>query len=178
MNGEWKVLRRRSTPFRYFEIVQEQVETFRGHTVEMEYARMPSGVCVLPLLDEGRTVVCLRQYRHAIRSWQWELPAGGLEAGVAPLAMAQRELLEETGYRGGRWTELGVMYPSFGSTDQAIHLFAAEALSAGDSQLEDGEDIEVVLVPYDRFLAMTAEGVFAHGAGIACLARWELRRNR
>ncbi|MCI3922697.1 NUDIX hydrolase [Paenibacillus sp. TRM 82003] len=178
MDREWRVLHSRRTAHRFFEIVQEEVETFRGHTVEMEYARMPAGVCILPLLNEGREVVCLRQYRHAIRSWQWELPAGGVEPGVSPLAMAQRELLEETGYHAERWTDLGLMYPSFGSTDQAIHLFVAEGLTAGDQALEDGEDLEVVRLPMERFLEMNATGEFAHGAGIACVARWLLRGNR
>lgn len=172
MGNEWKVRHRQATAYRYFEIVREQVETFQGHTLEMEYAKMAAGVCILPILGEGEAVVCLRQYRHAIRSWQWELPAGGLEAGVGPLDMARRELLEETGYAAAEWIELGQMYPSFGSTDQVIHLYAAKRLTAGEQQLEVGEELEVVEIPMKQFLAMTANGELQHGAALACVARW------
>jgi len=168
----WTVLDSKRTKYRFFEIVEETAETFRGDTIRMEYARMNAGVCVLPLLNGGRSVVCLRQYRHAIRSWQWELPAGGLDEGVDPLEMARRELAEETGYRAERWTPLGSMYPSFGSTDQIIHLYAAEDLTPGEQRLEAGEEIEVVELPIERFNELIANGEFRHGAGLACIARW------
>jgi len=171
-NGEWNVLERKTTRYRFFEIVEEKVATFRGQEVRMEYARMPAGVCILPLLDGGRSVVCLRQYRHAIRSWQWELPAGGLDAGVEPLEMAKRELAEETGYRASTWTPLGDVYPSFGSTDQLIHLFAAEHLTLGDQQLEPGEELEVVVMPMERFRELVVGGEMKHAAALACIARW------
>jgi ADP-ribose pyrophosphatase len=169
---EWKVLQRRATTYRFFEIVQERVETFKGHTLEMEYAKMPAGVCIMPIHEDERSVICLRQYRHAIRSWQWELPAGGLEAGVDPLTMAKRELMEETGYEAEEWFELGQVYPSFGSTDQVIHLYAAKGLTPGEQQLEEGEELEVAEVPMERFLRMTANGELQHGAALACVARW------
>ncbi|TLS51988.1 NUDIX hydrolase [Paenibacillus antri] len=168
----WTVLGSRRTRYRFFEIVQEEVKTFQGRTVEMEYARMPEGVCVLPLLDGGRAVACIRQYRHAIRSWQWELPAGGVDAGVEPLEMAKRELEEETGYSAAAWTSLGSFYPSFGSTDQLIHLFVAEGLRSGQQRLEAGEELDVVEVPMETFREMVASGELRHGAALACVARW------
>jgi len=170
--ARWTVLESRRTPYRFFEIVEEKVSTFDGNVVTMEFARMPAGVCVLPLLDGGRAVACLRQYRHAIGTWQWELPAGGLEAGVEPLEMAKRELAEETGYRAAVWTPLGAFYPSFGSTDQIIHLFAAEGLTAGEQALEAGEELDVVAVSMERFRELVANGELQHGAALACIARW------
>ncbi len=171
-DGEWRIVESKKTKYRYFEIVEEQVATFQGREVRMEYARMPEGVCILPLLDDGRSVVCLRQYRHAIRSWQWELPAGGVDAGVDPLEMAKRELAEETGYSASVWTPLGGVYPSFGSTDQLIHLYAAEGLTAGLQRLEPGEELEVVVLPMKRFRELVVSGELRHGAALACVARW------
>jgi len=176
MSQEWKVLQRKETKYRFFDVVEEQVETFQGHRIGMEYAKVRPGVCVLPIADEGRSVVLLRQYRHVVRSWQWELPAGGLEPGIDPLEMARRELAEETGYTAEVWTPLGDVYPSFGTFDQVIHLFAAERLEAGEQRLEAGEELEVVTVPMERFLAMIASGEFTHGAGLACAARWLARK--
>jgi ADP-ribose pyrophosphatase len=101
-----------------------------------------------------------------------EMEYAKMEAGVAPLEMAKRELMEETGYEAEEWIELGQMYPSFGSTDQVIHLFAAKMLTAGPQQLEEGEELEVVDVGMEKFLEMTANGELQHGAALACVARW------
>lgn len=171
-NGEWRILESKKTTYRFFEIVEEKVATTQGREVRMEYARMPAGVCILPLLDDGQSVVCLRQYRHAIRSWQWELPAGGVEAGIDPLEMAKRELAEETGYRAATWTSLGEVYPSFGSTDQLLHLYVAEGLTRGEQQLEPGEELEVVVLPMERFRELVVSGELKHGAALALIARW------
>ncbi|WP_414694866.1 NUDIX hydrolase [Paenibacillus sp.] len=71
-----------------------------------------------------------------------------------------------------KWTSLGSVYPSFGSTDQIIHLFAAEDLTMGQQRLEPGEEIEVVTMPIEQFRELVQNGQFQHGAGLACVARW------
>ncbi|HZG86164.1 NUDIX domain-containing protein [Paenibacillus sp.] len=89
MNTRWDVIGSKTTEFRHFEIVEEHVVTSQGNSMNMEYVKMRPGVCILPLLDGGTRVVCIRQYRHILREWQWELPAGGLDEGVEPLEMAK-----------------------------------------------------------------------------------------
>ncbi|WP_199624369.1 NUDIX domain-containing protein [Paenibacillus alkalitolerans] len=175
MEPKWKVKQSRTTRFRFFDVVEEEVETGSGTEMKYEYVTGRQGVCVMPLLDGGRRVVCLRQYRHAIRSWQWEFPAGGLEEGVDALVMARRELSEETGYTAERWTDLGAFYPSFGFTTQSIHLFAAEELTAGEQHLEPGEELEVHILETEELVRLIANGEFRHGAGLAAVARWWAR---
>ena len=57
--------------------------------------------------DEEERVILVRQYRFGIGACTLEPPGGSVDAGEQPLAAARRELLEETGYGGGRWTPLG-----------------------------------------------------------------------
>ena len=64
------------------------------------------------------------------------------------------------------------MYPSFGSTDQLIHLYAAEGLTLGEQRLEPGEELEVVVVPMELFRELIVGGELRHGAALACIARW------
>jgi ADP-ribose pyrophosphatase len=66
----------------------------------------PDFVNVVPVLADGR-ILCFRQEKYAAKGLTLGVPGGYLEDGEEPLAAAQRELLEETGYGGGRWTALG-----------------------------------------------------------------------
>jgi len=68
-----------------------------------EVVTHPGSVVVLPVLPDGR-IVLVRQYRHATRQYLWELVAGRMERGENPKTGAQRELIEETGYRAKKFT--------------------------------------------------------------------------
>lgn len=170
----------------YFEDRTEQLDRFEvsiGHTDvrggrhPFSFLHLRSGVCVLGLV--GDQALLVREMRFAVGGWQDELPAGGIEDGETPEQAARRELVEETGHRARVITSLGSFYPSFGSTDEKIHLFCAECEPEGHAlDLDPGEDLSVRLVPYRELVAMTADGRLAHGAGIAAVARYELTRRQ
>ena len=65
----------------------------------------PTWVHVLALTKDGDMVI-IRQYRHGLGRTCFEIVAGCVEEGEDPLVAAQRELLEETGYSGGEWSEV------------------------------------------------------------------------
>lgn len=83
-----------------------------------------------------------------------------------------RELQEETGYTVTRLHHLGAFYPSFGSTNEKIWLFAAECGEAGDADREPGEVIRMEETTLEEFGRMVADGTFMHGAGLAAWARY------
>ena len=61
----------------------------------------PDWVNVIAITKDGKFVM-ERQYRHALGVEAYELPCGVMENGETPLEAAKRELLEETGYGGGK----------------------------------------------------------------------------
>ena len=81
---------------RLIELGLETAVLPNGATIELEIVRHPGGAGVLALDDADR-VCLLRQYRHVLRDWIWELPAGVIETGEDPFETAQRELREEAG---------------------------------------------------------------------------------
>ncbi len=171
---EWKIKQEETVSTRRFNIVEQEVELPNGDPLHFSYVKINHGVCILALTEEGE-VLCLKQYRHAIGSWEWELPAGGVEKGEEPLKTAQRELIEETGYAANEWKALGLVYPSPGSTDEHIHLFLATDLVPDEQQLESGEQIEVFKTPLDGLYDLVRKGAFNHGAGLAAIARYAVR---
>jgi 8-oxo-dGTP pyrophosphatase MutT (NUDIX family) len=97
-----------------------------------EVVRHPGAVAIVALDDHDR-VVLLRQYRHPVGDYLWELPAGLRdEDGEPPLETAKRELAEETLLAAERWSLLTTHYSSPGFCDELVLIYLAEGLSAVD----------------------------------------------
>ncbi len=127
-----------------------------------------NGSVVILALDNSKSkkdpwIVIERQYRHAANRFLWELPAGKLEAGEEPVAGAQRELEEETGYRAKKWKPLVEYYASPGFLGESMKVFLAEGLIAGDAHPEDDEQIEIRLVKLSDVLKMIEKGAILDG---------------
>ena len=98
---------------RVIDVSTERLRYANGREYEIDFVRHPGAAAVVAIDDAGR--VCLvRQYRHGIADFMWEIPAGKLDSGEAPEVCAVRELAEETGVTARRWTSLGLYVPAPG----------------------------------------------------------------
>lgn len=152
-----------------FTIVSDQVKV-NGKICPYDYLEMKEGVCVLPI--HGQNIVTLREYRYPIRSWQSEFPGGLIDSGELPQEAAERELLEETGYHVEKLIDLGAFYPSFGSTNETIYLFAAVCGECTHICLDEAEVLNTEEMSFEEFREMVASGKFMHGAGLAAWAKF------
>jgi ADP-ribose pyrophosphatase len=141
-----------------------------GVTVDLPIIRHPGAAAIVALGDDG-TIAMLSQYRHAIGSWMWEIPAGCRNAGEDYEQCARRELGEEAGLAASRWDKLGeiVTIPSF--CDERIALFLARDLSAGSGTLDHDEVIRATRVNFDEAFAMIERGEIVDAKTIAALYR-------
>ena len=157
-----------------FGVVIEKVIVPNGEEKDFSYLDFAKGVCILPI-TEDKQIICLKQYRHAIKGWEWELPAGMIDTeSDTPLETAKKELEEETGNRAEYWMDLGSFYPSPGSTSEEIYLFAAAGLTAVEQRLESSEQIEVHKLTMHEVKTLVEKGEFKHGAGMAAILRYML----
>ena len=113
-----------------------------GVRVEREIIHHAGSVVILAHSNDGR-IVMVRQYRYAARESLWELIAGGMEPGEKPLGAARRELLEETGYRGGKFRLLFDFFPSPGILTEKMFLMEATQLTLSEARPDPDERIEV-----------------------------------
>jgi 8-oxo-dGDP phosphatase len=108
----------------------DQVGTPDNQLAERDVVVHPGAVAALALDAEDR-VLMIRQYRHPVGRLLWEIPAGLRDvAGEDPWLTAQRELMEEAGYRARDWRVLADFYSSPGYSTERLRIFLARDLEA------------------------------------------------
>jgi ADP-ribose pyrophosphatase len=117
-----------------------------------------SGVAVLALTPEGK-IALNRNYRHATRSWEYELPRGLVNSGETPEAAAVREAQEETGMILTEIRSLGEMAPDTGLTNTLVSLFFARTAKKEAATPEASEAIASV----DTFTVQEVKKGLAQG---------------
>lgn len=159
----------------FFKVRSDTVRLPDGEKAPRQYVSHPGAVTIVAVREDGR-ILLERQYRHPLRRVLLELPAGKLDPGEAPLETGQRELLEETGYRAGRWTALGCMTPCVGYSDELLWYFLAEDLEFAGQQLDEGELIEVVEFSPQEFEAAIRDGRITDSKTITGWTLWQLHQ--
>lgn len=128
-----------------------------GELLTLEIVRHPGGAVILAF--DNRDYVCLlRQYRHAVGGWIWELPAGVIDTDENPLATARRELREEAGLEADDWVALPPILPTPGFCSEELFLYVARTLRDIGAVPNADEQIEVHWKPLAEAIAMAIDG--------------------
>jgi ADP-ribose pyrophosphatase len=125
--GEARLRRRVVYRGKILDLFVDRVRLADGRSAVREVVGHRPAVGIVALPAPGR-VILVRQYRHAVRRWLWEIPAGLRERRETPLKAARRELREETGYTAKRWLALGHFFSSPGFCQEDLHIFLARDL--------------------------------------------------
>jgi 8-oxo-dGTP pyrophosphatase MutT (NUDIX family) len=156
---------------RVITLVRDTVAMPGGGDSVREVVRHPGAVAIVALDDDG-DVVLLRQYRHPVGGYLWELPAGLCdEDGEPPLETAKRELAEEVKLSAERWSLLTTSYSTPGFCDELVLVYLAEGLSDVDRPegftVEHEElDLEVQRVPLADAVQRVFDGDIRNAAAV------------
>jgi ADP-ribose pyrophosphatase len=123
-----------------FGVRRDEVIEPTGVRATREVITHPGSVVVLPVLPDGR-IVLIRQYRHATRLFMWELVAGRMDPGESVREAAEREMIEETGYRAKRFRVFLDMFPTPGFLEERMYVLLADGLTVGEAEPEEDERI-------------------------------------
>jgi ADP-ribose pyrophosphatase len=141
-------------PFR--RVVTRRYERPDGSVADYEVKAESDVVAVLALTARGE-VLLVREFRVGPETELLELPGGAVEAGQTPLQAARRELLEETGHEGAIEYAGSIIDCAYSTRE--THAFVATACRrVADPEPHDGEYLELVRMPLDRFRAHLRSG--------------------
>ena len=132
---------------------------------------------IVPIDSDGRTVL-VGQYRYTLEGYSWEIPEGGVPAGEATLAGAQRELREETGLVAANWFELAGQSVSNSVTDERCTCFLAWDLTRQAAAPDETEDLALRWLPVAEAIEMTLDGRIHDAVSVVALLTAEALARR
>lgn len=154
---------------------RDRVRLPDGGAAIREFVVHPGAALIVAELGDGRLVL-ERQYRYPVGRVILEFPAGKLDPGETALATAQRELLEEAGYRAKRWTPIATLHPNVGYSTEIIEVFLAAELTHVGANLDQGEFLDIVLMSEAELIDAFDRGALTDGKSIAALFAWQRHR--
>ena len=125
-------------------------------------------------LDEELNTWLVGQYRFPLKAYSWEIPEGGGPLGIDPVDGAKRELLEETGIRADRITEIQRMHLSNSVSDELAIIYLAQDLQLGQSAPEETEELIVRKLPFDEVYQMVLKGEITDSISVAAVFKVKL----
>jgi 8-oxo-dGTP pyrophosphatase MutT (NUDIX family) len=147
---------------RVIQVSTERLRYANGREYDIDFVRHPGAAAVVAV-DSSRRVCLVRQYRHGVADFLWEIPAGKLDAGEPPEICAIRELREETGVTARRFSSLGLYLPAPGIFTEVIHLYLARDLEIGPPNPDADEELELKWLPLEEAIALVLEGEWNDG---------------
>lgn len=134
----------------HLHVVRGSFEAPDGTRFERDIVRNQEVVAMVPLLDDGHTVLLVRQYRGSIDSLLLEIPAGLCDVdGEEPLTTAARELAEEVGQEAGSLELIASFHPAAGFCDQFVRLYLATDLTTVPDNRQGPEEHHMTIEEFD-----------------------------
>ncbi|WP_214690800.1 MULTISPECIES: NUDIX hydrolase [unclassified Exiguobacterium] len=158
-----------------FDVEKHVVSLPNGNTSVRELVYHNGAVAVL-VIDESDNIVMVEQYRKAFESMSLEIPAGKLEKGEEPMASAERELEEETGYTAESLEKIFSFYGAPGFCSERVDVYVAKGLSAGEMNLDEDEFLNVKRYSFDKAVDLLDRGIITDAKTIMAIQWWQLSR--
>lgn len=156
----WRVLTSRySFRDRWLAVRSDTVQLANGRTLEAYHTVEADDWVNVIAITEAGSILLVEQYRHPVRRTLIELPAGMIDAGETAEAAARRELLEETGHAGGRWHDLGALFPVAARLANQVRTWLAlDVCKVADPAPDASESIRLHEIPWEQFAADLRSG--------------------
>lgn len=173
--GKWKKLNEKDLfqgkIFKYRSVESESLDgSMRGQFDVLDFY---DWVNIVAVTKDGQ-MLFVEQFRQGVQDITLEIPGGAIDPGEIPLVAAKRELLEETGFKGLKWHEIGVVHPNPAiMSNRCWSYLALDCEWAQEKDLDPLEDLEVRLISIENVRELVKEGRITHSLVISALYFWE-----
>jgi ADP-ribose pyrophosphatase len=169
----WKTISRKTilNHSKYLVVEDHSIELPNGRVLEnWSWLNMPDYIIVVPM-TEGGDFLCFRQTKYAVHGTTLAPVGGYLEPGENPLAAAQRELHEETGFEAPDWISLGDYVSDGNHGAGTAHLYLARgARKVAEPHADDLEEQQLLRLTKLQMNEALAKGEFKVLAWTTCVA--------
>jgi len=145
------------------------VELPDGERFEHHVLRMPAPAAGTVVTDPARGVLLLWRHRFITDTWGWEIPAGRVDDGETPEQAAERETVEETGWRPSGLEHLTTYHPHNGTSDATFALFIARGARHEGDPVDTHEAERIEWLPWDAVRREIAAGRIRDGLSLTAL---------
>ncbi|WP_315791457.1 NUDIX hydrolase [Fischerella sp. JS2] len=153
------------------QVRQDEILLPNGKIIDDYFVHLKPEVALILPITANQEIVFVRQYRHAVKDFFIELPAGSFDPNQESAEIAaKRELQEETGYTAKEINKIATLYDRPSKDTNRLHLFLAENVSkTSEQQLDITEEIEVILIPIELVFTKIIQGEICVAGSVAAL---------
>lgn len=169
---KWKILQSKMVlDHRWCQVRQDEIELPNGKIIDDYFVSIKPDIAMVLPVTSSQEIIFVRQYRHAVGEFFLELPAGLFDpAQESAEVAATRELQEETGYIAQQISKIATIYDKPSKDTNQIHLFLAKnVIKAGEQNLDNTEEIEVVFIPVESVVDKISQGEISVAGSIAAI---------
>jgi 8-oxo-dGTP pyrophosphatase MutT (NUDIX family) len=151
-------------------LVDVEIPGDGGRRFDHHVIRMPQPASGVVVHDPEGGVLLLWRHRFITDTWGWEIPAGRAEAGETAREAAEREVLEETGWRPGPLRELARYHPNNGLSDMTFNLFVAAGAEYVGAPTDPSESERIEWTPVPTVRDLVRHGEVRDGLSLTALS--------
>lgn len=159
-----------------FDLYESKRISRKGHEGIFYLLKSNDWVNIVPLIIESggeKSFLMVKQYRHGAEQLTVEFPAGLVEKGESPEQAAERELLEETGFKAGSLKLIGKISPNPAFMSNWCHTYLAEGLDkVDDPDLDELEHLEIMNVQPAHLISMIGKNGYINSMTFIALQWW------
>lgn len=155
----------------WIKVVEDQVvRPNKTHGIYGKVHFKNKAIGIIPIDKELNTWL-VGQFRYTLNEYSWEIPTGGVPLDEDTLDGAKRELREETGLLGEKWTNLLKIHTSNSVTDEYGYIFVAEQLTQGEMDWDETEELQIRKLPLKEAITLVMENKITDSLSIAGLLK-------
>lgn len=174
LDMEWENLERQYlVDNEFLKVRQDKVKLPTGDIIDDFFVIERKNVSLIVAIDEEKRIIIKDEYRYPIDKHLIELPGGTFDLGEKdPLAVAKRELLEETGYSADEWELLFTNYDYPTKDVNQVNIYLAKNIKrVSEQQLDLGEDIKFSFVPLEKAVSMCMDNTICVNGTVAAILK-------